>query len=60
MSVDSLAGASWIRPHESAIPDAGHRPAYELGTDFTLHAAPTTATLSVTAHGLVEVFLNGE
>src|SRR5690349_20808806 len=55
---DSLAGASWIRPQESRIADAGHRPAHELGTDFVLPAVPEVATLAVTAHGLVEVFVN--
>ena len=59
MSVAALAGASWIRPDEQVIPDAGHRPVYELGVDFTLRSAPGAATLTVTAHGLVEVFLNG-
>lgn len=57
---DALAGASWIRPAEATLPDAGRRPAYQLGHDFTLDAAPASATLAVTAHGLVEVFLNGE
>ena len=59
MSVAALAGASWIRPDEQVIPDAGRRPVYELGVDFTLRSAPGAATLTVTAHGLVEVFLNG-
>ena len=59
MSVAALTGASWIRPDESRTPGAGHRPAYELAADFTLDSAPDAAALSVTAHGLVEVFLNG-
>src|SRR5688572_28284673 len=59
---DTLPGireALWIRPFEQSKPNVGHRPAYELATDFLLDAPPTAATLSVTAHGLVEVFLNG-
>lgn len=59
MSVETLGEATWIRPDEAAAPAAGLRPAYELGRDFELVAAPSSAILAVTAHGLVEVFLNG-
>ncbi|GAA1960207.1 family 78 glycoside hydrolase catalytic domain [Microbacterium deminutum] len=59
MSVDTIASATWIRPHEEDAPAAGLRPAYELSRDFELAMVPESATMAVTAHGLVEVFLNG-
>lgn len=56
---DRLDGAAWIRPHEPVVADAGARPAHVLGTGFELPADIRDATLEVTAHGLVEVFVNG-
>lgn len=68
MSEQALAHARWIRPDEPEVAEAGQRPAHLLGTDFEVDGAELSgavdgtadATLSVTAHGLVEVFLNGQ
>lgn len=54
-----LDGAVWIRPHEPVVAVAGARPAHVLGTGFELAGDIRDATLEVTAHGLVEVFVNG-
>ena len=56
---DRLDGAAWIRPHEPVVAEAGARPAHVLGTGFELAGDIRDATLEVTAHGLVEVFVNG-
>ena len=54
-----LTGAQWITfPVETAPPKA-ERPAYEFRTTLRLAAQPTTATLSATAHGIYEAFING-
>ncbi|GAA1973196.1 family 78 glycoside hydrolase catalytic domain [Microbacterium pumilum] len=60
MTVDAVARATWIRPHEDVVAAPGQRPAYELRAEFTMVDVPDAATLRVTAHGLVEVFLNGD
>ena len=57
---DRLGGAAWIRPHEPVVADAGERPAHQLATAFELAGDIRDATLEVTAHGLVEVFVNGQ
>lgn len=54
-----LAGATWITTPEPA-PPAGQRPAYEFRRSFTVTGAARRATLTVTAHGVYEAFLNGE
>lgn len=60
MSGARLAGASWIRPWEPAVPLPGERPAYELVRRFALDGPPAAATLTLTAHGLAETFVNGQ
>ena len=54
-----LDGAAWIRPCESAAPGPGERPAYVLRLDVELPGDVAAATLAATAHGIIEVFLNG-
>ena len=54
-----LPNASWIRPHEPEVAGPGQRPAHVLATEFELGDDVRAASLGVTAHGLVEVFLNG-
>ncbi|KNH17885.1 alpha-L-rhamnosidase [Arthrobacter sp. ZBG10] len=54
-----LEGARWIRPNEPADPGPGARPAYVLRLDVELPDDVDTATLAATAHGIIEVFLNG-
>ncbi|WP_436791565.1 family 78 glycoside hydrolase catalytic domain [Yinghuangia sp. YIM S10712] len=51
--------AAWIEPAEDTVPEAGRRPAYLLRHEFTLDAAPTTARVYATAHGVYELFVNG-
>ncbi|SDT78572.1 family 78 glycoside hydrolase catalytic domain [Actinoplanes derwentensis] len=52
--------ASWIRPAETDIPPAGQRPAHDLRGIVTCPETVTRARLYATAHGLYEVFLNGQ
>ncbi|HEU4702861.1 MAG TPA: family 78 glycoside hydrolase catalytic domain [Conexibacter sp.] len=53
--------AHWIEPAESAEARAGVvHPAYLLRGSFTLGAPPACARLYATAHGIYELFLNGE
>jgi alpha-L-rhamnosidase len=54
-----LAGAAWIRPHEPVVAEPGRRPAHVLAAEFELGDDVRAASLGVTAHGIVEVFLNG-
>jgi alpha-L-rhamnosidase len=54
-----LPNASWIRPHEPVVAEPGRRPAHVLAAQFELGDDVRAGTLGVTAHGLVEVFLNG-
>ena len=54
-----LDGALWIRPCEPADPGPGARPAYVLRLDVELPGDVAAATLAATAHGIIEVFLNG-
>ncbi len=54
-----LEGATWIAFPEGSIPTAGERPAYVFRTVVPLAATPRQASLSVTAHGVYEAFLNG-
>ncbi|MFB7890596.1 family 78 glycoside hydrolase catalytic domain [Microbacterium sp. NPDC056044] len=55
----ALAGATWITTPE-ATPAAGQRPAYEFRRTFTVAGAARSVTLTVTAHGVYEAFLNGQ
>jgi alpha-L-rhamnosidase len=50
----------WIEPHEADTTPPAHRPAYHLATEFVLDAAPASARLFATAHGVYEAFVNGE
>ena len=52
--------AQWIGPDEPVVPVPGERPGYALHTTFTLDAAPAAARAYATAHGIYELFLNGE
>ena len=59
MIAESVAGAAGSDPSNASFPMPGTGPPTRSGVDFTLGVAPDAATLVVTAHGLVEVFLNG-
>src|SRR5215218_3163608 len=53
--------AQWISPVEAdPLPAAGERPASVLRTRFTVTDAPSSARIHVTAHGVYELFLDGE
>ncbi|WP_461188481.1 family 78 glycoside hydrolase catalytic domain [Arthrobacter sp. Z4-13] len=52
--------AQWIGPQELEVPAPGERPGYALRKTFALAAAPKTARAYATAHGIYELFLNGE
>ena len=52
--------AQWIGPDEPVVPAPGERPGYALHTTFTLDAAPDRARTYATAHGIYELFLNGQ
>jgi alpha-L-rhamnosidase len=54
-----LAEATWIAFPEGEVAAPGERPAYEFTATLALGAAPDTATLAVTAHGVYEAFVNG-
>lgn len=55
---EALAGATWITTPEPT-PPAGQRPGYEFRSTIELGSVPATATLSATAHGVYEAFING-
>lgn len=55
----ALGAATWIEPDEPVIAAPGQRPAYVLRREFTLPAAARTATAWATAHGIYELFVNG-
>jgi alpha-L-rhamnosidase len=52
--------ASWIEPDEPAGGPPVQRPAYHLVGELLLPAAPVSAVLHITAHGIYEAFLNGD
>jgi alpha-L-rhamnosidase len=52
--------AQWIGPDEPVVPAPGERPGYALHKTFTLSAAPETSRAYATAHGIYELFLNGQ
>lgn len=54
-----LDGATWIAHDEGDVPAAGRRPAYVFRREFALDDVDPRASLSLTAHGIYEVFLNG-
>ncbi|PJM76042.1 alpha-L-rhamnosidase [Bifidobacterium simiarum] len=55
---DQLAEARWITVSDD-LP-AGVRPAYDFRTVFDVTGAASEAWITVTAHGIYEVFVNGE
>lgn len=55
---DALEGATWITTPDAA-PPAGQRPGYEFRSTLELDYLPSSATLSATAHGIYEAFVNG-
>ena len=53
--------AVWIEPAETHPPaPAGARPAHLLRHAFTVHGPVTRARIYATAHGIYELFLNGQ
>ncbi|VXB22897.1 Bacterial alpha-L-rhamnosidase family protein [Arthrobacter sp. 9AX] len=52
--------AQWIGPAEPDIPAPGERPGYALSRTFTMDSVPESARAYATAHGLYELFLNGQ
>ena len=53
--------ARWISPVEvDPLPPAGERPASVLRTRFTVSEPRSSARIHATAHGLYELFLDGE
>jgi alpha-L-rhamnosidase len=59
-SLPSTWTGQWIEPDEADATPSAHRPAYHLATEFILEAAPRSARLIATAHGVYEAFINGE
>ena len=51
--------ADWIGPAEPSVPEAGNRPAYLLRRAFSLKSGIRRATAYATAHGIYELFVNG-
>ena len=51
--------AQWIEPRETEVAPSGSRPAYVLRCQFNLDQV-AKARLYATAHGIYEVFLNGD
>ena len=51
--------AGWIGPNEPQVPEAGNRPAYLLRGAFSLGTGIRRATAYATAHGIYELFVNG-
>lgn len=52
--------AQWIGPDEPYVPAPAERPGYALHKTFTLDAAPECARAYATAHGIYELFINGQ
>ncbi|WP_235347232.1 alpha-L-rhamnosidase [Arthrobacter sp. SPG23] len=52
--------ARWIGPDEPVIPAPAQRPGYALHRDFVLEAVPDAARAYATAHGIYELFINGQ
>ncbi|WP_455836242.1 family 78 glycoside hydrolase catalytic domain [Pseudarthrobacter siccitolerans] len=52
--------AQWIGPEEPDVPAPGERPGYALEKTFTPGAAAERARVYATAHGIYELFLNGQ
>ncbi|WP_285250795.1 alpha-L-rhamnosidase [Pseudarthrobacter sp. fls2-241-R2A-168] len=50
----------WIGPEERAVPAPGERPGYRLSKTFGLEVTPESARIYATAHGIYELFLNGQ
>lgn len=54
-----LRDADWISPVETQPSGPGDRPAYWLRSSFAWTPADGRATVSATAHGIYELFING-
>ena len=54
-----LAAAAWIRPAEPVAGEPGQRPAHALRRTFVIEGQVADATITATAHGLIEIFVNG-
>lgn len=52
--------AQWIGPSEPEVHAPGERPGYGFHKTFTLASVPEAARAYATAHGIYELFLNGE
>ena len=52
--------ARWIGPEEPVVAAPGERPGFALRKTFTLETAPDFARAYATAHGIYELFVNGE
>lgn len=52
--------ARWIGPEEPVVPAPRERPGYALHKTFTVAAAPEVGRAYATAHGIYELFLNGQ
>ncbi|HKU03154.1 MAG TPA: family 78 glycoside hydrolase catalytic domain [Arthrobacter sp.] len=52
--------AQWIGAAEPEVPAAGERPGYAFTKTFNLDAAPHRARAYATAHGIYELFINGQ
>ena len=51
--------ARWVAPREDSLPSAGDRPPHLLRHEFVVPAVTGPARLYATAHGIYEMFLNG-
>ncbi|WP_436064036.1 family 78 glycoside hydrolase catalytic domain [Arthrobacter sp. LjRoot14] len=52
--------ARWIGPDEPDLLAPGQRPGYALHRNFTVEAVPDAARAYATAHGIYELFINGQ
>jgi len=52
--------AQWIGADEEQVNQPGERPGYALTKTFMLPAAPDKARAYATAHGIYELFINGQ
>jgi len=51
--------AQWIGPDEPEVPAPGERPGHAFTRAFTLPEAPAKGRVYATAHGIYELFING-
>jgi alpha-L-rhamnosidase len=52
--------AQWIGPEEPVVAAPGERPGFALRKTFILDSVPEFARAYATAHGIYELFINGE